>query len=202
MFHPATLLTAWGGLALAFQQASFTGLAAASLLFLPPLAMGRAPRRAIRLLGRARWLFLSLALLFIFATPGEPVPNVPGATVEGFQLAGEHCLRLMLLLASLAALHEALGTIGMMAGLHTLLVPLATWRNLRERIVARLMLVLDHVEGDGGMSIGKGWRVWLAEEESAAVPDRLTLPVPASGWADWMALALLMSGALAWWLLS
>lgn len=157
-FHPAILLIAWGGLALVLQALPLAGLAAASA-FLLPLAAWRARRRAFRLLARARWLFISLALLFAFGTPGQPLGGIPGATVDGLQMAGEHCLRLLLLLASLASVHEILGTSGLMKGFYALLWPVLG-QKLRDRTVVRLMLVLDYAETP------KDWRAWLSEVDT------------------------------------
>lgn len=154
MASPAAILVAWVGLALVLQALPLAGLAAASV-FLLPLAAWRARQRALRLLSRARWLFISLALLFVFGTPGQPLEALPGATFDGVRLAGEHCLRLLLLLASLAALHETLGTRGLMAGLHVLLWPLG--RALRDRTVVRLALALEYVEAGGS------WKDWMKE---------------------------------------
>lgn len=158
MTHPATLLIAWVGLAVALQALSLAGLVAVSV-FLLPLAAWRARRRAFRLLARARWLFISLALLFAFGTPGQPLEDITGATVEGARMAGEHCLRLLLLLASLAFLHEILGTSGLMKGFYVLLWPVLG-EKLRDRTVVRLMLVLDYAETP------KDWRAWLSEGEA------------------------------------
>lgn len=194
-FHPATLLTAWGLFALAVQQAPLGTLAIIAALTLPA-AWLRAPARSWSLLRRARWLILSIALLFAFATPGRPL--AAGVTLEGLDMAAEHGLRLLLLLASLAVVHEILGNNGLLAGLHLLLAPLAYWRNLRERIVARLMLVLEYVENGPGAG---GWRAWVSDPPSEAT-ESLALPSYGVSAADWAALALFVGLAMAWGLLS
>jgi hypothetical protein len=156
--HPATVLLVWVAFVVILQPLSAPGLAWAALAALP-LPVLLAGNRTYVLIRRARWLLLSIAVLFALATPGERVPGGIGdlgVTYDGLRLAAEHILRLVLLLASLALLHEHLGTTGMMAGLHWLLTPLAGWRTLRERIVVRLMLVLDYVE----TSPGGNWRDW------------------------------------------
>lgn len=186
-FHPATLLFAWGVFVGLLQPLAASALAwFAAVLF--PLALILARRRTLVLLQRTRWLFLSIVLLFVLATPGQRLPGGVGelgVTSDGVLLAAEHGLRLLLLLASLAVVHERLGTPGMMVGLHWLLAPIARWRNLRERIVVRLMLVLDHVENAPAAS----WREWLDRDMEG--PDRLTLAVGSPRMADWLALVLL-----------
>lgn len=192
--HPATQLFAWGALAFLLQSLPISALVGVAAVVLP-LAALLARRRSILLLKRARWLFLSIIVLFVLATPGQRLPGPfgdLGVTVDGLLLAVEHVLRLMLLLASLAAIHERLGTSGMMAGLHWLLLPLAHWRTLRERIVVRLMLVLDHVEN----SPGAGWRQWLSRDLPG--PASLDLAIGSLGCADWLVFALLFIGLLGW----
>lgn len=192
--HPATLFLAWSALILALQSRSLPVLSVAAAVALM-LAIAQARRRVRILLRRARWLMLSIFLLFAFATPGErffPPFGAMGATWDGLIQAGEHLSYLVLMLSTLALLHERLGTAGMVTGLHALLRPLSLWRDLRERIVVRLMLVLDHVESGAG--IARGWRSWLDEETVAAGPDRLVLATAQWGWAD--ALCLLAAAAL------
>ncbi len=190
-FHPATLLIVWGAFALFVQQGSLTLLALLAAVLLPA-ALWRAPSRCRGLLRRARWLFVSIIVLFSFATPGRPL--VAGLTAEGLSLAAEHSGRLALLLASLAVIHEILGNAGLLSGLHFVLSPLAYWHNLRERIVARLMLVLDYVENGPGAG---GWRAWLSDPAAGGV-ERLELPVFAMGFADWLVLGLLAVAGVVW----
>lgn len=186
-FHPATLLFAWG-IFVALLQPLGAPMLGWIALIVAPLAWVTARRRTAMLIRRTRWLFLSIALLFALATPGQRLPGSAGdigITHDGLLLAAEHILRLALLLASLAAVHERLGTPGMMAGLHWLLAPIARWRTLRERIVVRLMLVLDYVENAPAAT----WRDWLDRDPGG--PDRLSLAVGSLRAADWTVLALL-----------
>lgn len=198
IFHPATQLFGWGVFVALVQPLADVALAWIAAITLP-LAGFVAPRRIWGLLRRTRWLLLSVALLFPLATPGQRLPGAMGEvgiTWDGLSLALEHILRLLLLLASLAIVHERLGTTGMMAGLHWLLAPLAHWRTLRERIVVRLMLVLDHVENAPATS----WREWLDRDSPG--PDRMTLYVGTLSLVDWVVFTLLvvffvLSGATA-----
>lgn len=187
ILHPATLLLAWGvfvGLLQPLPAAALAWIAAVLL----SLAWAFARHRSLALLRRTRWLFLSIILLFALATPGQRLPGVAGdlgVTHDGVLLAVEHVLRLLLLLSSLAVLHERLGTPGMMAGLYWLLAPLAQWRTLRERIVVRLMLVLDQVES----APAANWRDWLNRDIGG--PDRLPLAIGSLHLVDWLALGSL-----------
>jgi len=191
--HPAPVLLAWGVLVIALQSLSVMGLGLATIALLPlPLVFAR--RRTTVLLRRARWLLLSIVVMFVLATPGQRVPGIVGdigVTFDGLTLAAEHLLRLTLLLATLALLHERLGTGGMMAGFHWLLAPLSMWHALRERIVVRLMLVIDYVES---APVGN-WRQWLSGE--ASVPEHLNLAVAPLRRLDWAVVVLLGALALA-----
>lgn len=187
VFHPATLLTAWSGFALSL---SFLPLAALAALAIPlaAAAIVLARRRTFGLLKRARWLFLSIALLFAFATPGLLLPGLwgrIGLTHDGLALAAEHVARLLLLLTSLSLLHEMLGTAGLLSGLYWLLAPLR--RAWCERIVVRLMLVVEFVEGGAG----GGWREWMGGEDAG--PASLALSVRKSRWHDALALILVVA---------
>jgi len=188
IFHPATLLLGWGVFVALVQPLFIAPLAWLAAVILP-IAGILASRRTLLLFRRTRWLLLSIALLFPLATPGQRLPGVfgnIGFTFDGLLLALEHILRLLLLLASLAIVHERLGTAGMMTGLHWLLAPLAHWRTLRERIVVRLMLVLEHVENAPATS----WREWL--DHDLVGPNRMTLDVGTFSRIDWVVSALLV----------
>ena len=181
--HPAALLALWVGFAILLQPLFVVGLAVATSVMLP-LALFGAGETTRKLLFRTRWLLLTIVVLFAFATPGERLPGSlgeTGITWDGIHQGAEHVMRLVLLLAALALLHKRLGTDGIIAGLHWLLAPLARWRDLRQRIVVRLMLILDHVENTAPGS----WRGWLMESDTAGV-DRLTLSVRPTKLRDWL----------------
>lgn len=196
MFHPATLLVAWAGFAFLLPLASLS----VSLLLLAvalAFALALAGRRTVALLRRARWLLLSLGLLFAFATPGLSLPGWPGRlgmTQDGLLLAAEHLSRLLILLATLALLHERLQTGGLLTGLYALM-GLMRRPTLRERIAVRLMLVIEFIEGAERRA---GWRHWLTDDDRG--PRQLSLAVRPTAWPDWLAWLLLAVtiGALAW----
>ncbi|MDD5248592.1 MAG: CbiQ family ECF transporter T component [Rhodocyclaceae bacterium] len=197
MFHPATLLLAWAGCALILPLLPLGVLA---LMLVPALlsALLVARRRTVALLRRARWLLLSIALLFAFSTPGLAVPGPLGGlglTQDGLALAAEQLSRLLLLLVTLAVLHEHLGTAGFVSGLYWLLGPLHGRRGLRERIVVRLMLVVEFVESGSGA----GWRHWLSEDGDSG-PQSLSLAIRRPRWRDRLALLAVACAvvALAW----
>ncbi|HEX8961358.1 MAG TPA: hypothetical protein VF801_00035 [Rhodocyclaceae bacterium] len=197
MFHPATLLLAWAAFAfaLAYLPLGVLGWLLAPVML---LALAFARQRTRMLLRRTRWLLLSIAVLFAFATPGLLVPGPLGRlglTQDGLALAGEHVARLLLLLTSLALLHERLGTQGFVGGLYWLLAPLSRWTGLRERIVVRLMLVVEFVEHDRSGN----WKHWIDEADDSG-PASLPLDVRRARWRDRIAVAAVLCAlaVLAW----
>jgi energy-coupling factor transport system permease protein len=187
MWHPVSLLLSWLAFALVLQWLPahvLFGVAASCLV----LALTLALARSRNLLKRSRWLLVSLAMLFLFLTPGKYLPGIGGdlgLTYEGLWLAGEQLSRLLALLASLALLHEKVGTPGLLTGLYCLLGPFP-WR---DATVVRLMLVLEFVEQKQQV----GWREWLmAETSRTAAPESYHLPMPPLHWQD----KLLIGGLL------
>ncbi len=190
-FHPAVWLAGWGAAALLLQSLELHWLA---VLSAPTFALvGRyAAPEALRLIRRARWLLLTVAVLFVIATPGERLPGLAGASglsFDGFALAAEHVLRLLLLLTTLAWLLRALGHDGLIAGLHCLLQPLG---RMRDRIVVRLLLALTYVETE---QPGRNWRVWLDTNDDEG-SEQVRLVVAALRAKDRLALAACGAAAL------
>lgn len=196
MLHPASFLVLWGGFAIALQAVALPYLpviAAVTLL----LGTLKAKDRLWRLLRRSRWLLLSLAVLFLFFTPGEyltgPLGSI-GVSYEGMAQAGLHISLLLALLACLAVMHEGIGTTGILAGLYGVL----RFFGISHAAVVRLSLVLDFVEKPPA----GGWRGWLAaarDEEGDAVVSLRLAPLR---WRDRLVMALVGCGALLWLVLS
>lgn len=149
---------------------------------------------ALRLMRRARWLLLAIAVLFLAATPGERVAGPlggAGVTWDGVRLAAEHLLRLVLLLGTLAWLLRALGRAGLLGGLHCLLAPLGSHR---DRLVLRLLLTLEYAEAG---EASREWRQWLDPVPADTGPEqRLPLEVQSLRHGDVLLLAALLAAAL------
>jgi energy-coupling factor transport system permease protein len=194
MFHPATLFLVWGVAVLVMQSWDGAGLLM-TLVFVTIAAAWIAPERSRQLLGRTRWLLLSVCLIFVFGTPGEYLPGtagMAGVTWEGIKLGLAHLARLLVLLLSLALLHQHLGTAGMLSGWYWLLRPFSR----RNVTVVRLMLVLELVEQSAGPT---DWRHWL---DSQNAPESMTqyLPMKSMCRADYLLLVLAFSVLLYGWL--
>lgn len=193
-FHPATWLLVWAGAILFLQSLAWCSLSLVTLAaILAAIVLARS--RMTRLIFRARWLLLTIAVLFAAATPGQRLPGVLGdlgVTLEGVSQAAEHVLRLLSVLATLAVVHQRLGNEGMIAGFHLLLAPLASFAELRRRIVVRLLLVLEYVETAPRVS----WRYWLAEGDDE--PSMVTMQHYAVGILDAVIVAFLIAALVGW----
>ncbi|MBK7356730.1 CbiQ family ECF transporter T component [Propionivibrio sp.] len=143
--HPTTCLLVWLLLLLVVQLLSGTTLAAA-LLLLP--ALGTAVlQRGSGLVRRARWLLLSLLVVFSWGIPGDPLWNgALSPTYEGLFEGLTHLGRLVLVLMAVAAFLEAMSLQDLLAATHALLGPLRRLGFDPDRSVVRLMLVLRYVE--------------------------------------------------------
>lgn len=112
----------------------------------------------LRLLCRSRWLLLTSILLFLWMTPGMPVPWLPGATQDGLQQALEQTARLVASIAMVAILLAALDTQQLVSACYGLLAPLRLLGIDVERWVIRLALTLKGLEvtqGDDGDAEGR-----------------------------------------------
>lgn len=149
-FHSASLLLVWGCMLLLLQILPFHLLLPVTFMVMVT-ALILSKSLCISMLRRARWLFLTLMVLFSTMTPGVFVPapwNFGFITQEGLLAAAEHSLRLAAMLSLLAVLLDTLDQSTIVAGLYVLLRPLTIIGIDRERISVRLLLVLDHVAVD------------------------------------------------------
>jgi energy-coupling factor transporter transmembrane protein EcfT len=156
--HPATRLCLWLLLLIALQSLDGGGLALAFLAL--PLLGGAVLRRGGRLAWRARWLLLSLFVIFAWGLPGEPLWDGVGApSREGLAEALAHLGRLLLVLLAVAALLESMPLPELLAAARRLLAPLRRFGLDGERGVVRLLLVLRYVES---LPRPRDWRQLLA----------------------------------------
>lgn len=155
--HPTTHLVIWLMLVLAVQCLSGTALMAAFLLL--PLFGVRVVKRGGRLIWRARWLLVSLLVIFSWGVAGEPLWNgVLAPTQEGLLEALTHLGRLLLVLMAVAAFLEAMPLTDLLAATHALLQPVRRFGFDTDRGVVRLMLVLRYVES---LPRPRDWRALL-----------------------------------------
>lgn len=194
-FHPATLLLLWGAAVLLASTRS-----PEVLLWLVPavllLAFGFSPSRCRRLIWRSRWLLLAVVACLAWLTPGQPV-SWTGMSREGLDAAAEQLGRLLLVMASVAILLEALEPPRLIAGIRVLAVPLGVFGLDRDRVAVRLDLTLRYLE-QGGRS--RPIRSLADIDALLAVPPEGELPTATASHRQRLALpdvCLLAAAALA-----
>ncbi|MBL8473436.1 MAG: hypothetical protein KF778_00820 [Rhodocyclaceae bacterium] len=163
--HPASTILAWLALATSLSRLSGLSLALA-LLVLLCAAFVLARHRLVRLIRRARFLLLSLVAVFAWASPGQYMFPAAGAfspTLEGAHLALAHVAIIVAMLSMVALLLELLPPVELASGCATLIGRALPVRGADERLLARLCLVMEYVEGPA-----VHWRDWL---NGAAMPQ-------------------------------
>ncbi len=154
--------------------------------------------RLFRLLRRTRWIFVSLLLIYAYATPGMPCwPQLgvfsPGC--EGLFDGLAQLIRLVTMLAALAILLTMLSSTQLIGGLYTLAYPLRFLGISRERIAVRLALTLGYAES----AMHNTAQDWRASITSLIAPvqtdqDSVALQLQPFTPSDW--LVLILAGAV------
>lgn len=173
--HPSAILIAWLLAVVATPWLDYSGIAllGALLLGLPGSLVGWFAQ-----LRRARWLLLTLWLVFAMGVPGEPFADLAWApTYEGIAEANRHVLRLTLMLGFLAALFASLGREGLVSGLWGLMPS----SQASERLVVRLALVLENAYRP---DMHGAWKKMLHGAVSPFGGERLELKTMAWRWRD------------------
>ena len=152
-----------------------------------------------QLIKRMRWLFLSLLLVYAYATPGEYLAFLPSnvaPSFEGLHLGLMQIAKLLIAVASLSALFASTNKSQLMAGLWTLLSPLRLVGLNVERFTVRMLLTLHYVEQ---MAVQPKLKLDFSQlDKLALAPDEpgATLPLilaqPAFTWFDKAMLSLMV----------
>ena len=127
-------------------------LAATAILMLLYLKLDRRIwHTAWRLLRRMRWLFLSIAVIYPWLTPGDPlIPSVPSLaewlpTIEGLQQGGLRVMSLALMVTAASLLLSVTPRDEVLGALHWMMTPLALLKFPHERFAVRAALSLEAV---------------------------------------------------------
>jgi energy-coupling factor transport system permease protein len=187
--HPASLILLGLAVLLAASSREGTALFVGGLC-LTLVALVLARTHLVLLSRRSRWLMLTMLLMFGWLTPGTPVPLVPGASEEGLLLAAASLARLFIALSTVALILKALSVPELVAGMRSLLAPLALLNISRDRIAVRLALTLNEVEASRHGE----------NDASASQPSRLSLPASAPGVTDVILGALACAMVVGAWL--
>jgi hypothetical protein len=143
--HPTTRLLLW--LLLPLSAQSLDGALLALAFPALPLLGATVLKRGGRLAWRARWLLLSLFVIFAWGIAGEPLwDGIGSPSLEGLGEALTHLGRLLLVLLAVALLLESMPMPVLLAASRHLLAPLRYFGVDGDRAVVRLMLVLRYVE--------------------------------------------------------
>ena len=152
-----------------------------------------------QLIKRMRWLFVSLLLVYGYATPGEYLAFLPlnvAPSYEGLHLGLMQIAKLLIAVASLSALFASASKSQLMAGLWTLLSPLRLVGLNVERFTVRMLLTLHYVEQIAvqpklKLDFSQLDKLALASDEPGArLP--LILAQPAFSWFDKAMLSLML----------
>ncbi|MDP2784819.1 MAG: CbiQ family ECF transporter T component [Sulfurimicrobium sp.] len=202
--HPATKILLWLGFALAVQTLDFAVLMLVSVLAILWLALLGGLSEALFMLRRARWLLLSLLLVYAFATPGDLLSPLLGAfspSLPGLRGGALQAWRLALLLVALALLLRSCPRESLLSGLYVLMRPFRAMGLNPERVAVRLWLTLHYARQQSRQKM----QAWRDELRSALDPApnaalHVTLELPVFTWRDVMALVLatFMLGAALW----
>lgn len=118
-------------------------------LLLFPAMVWRGSGVFITLVRRARWLLISIILIYAYATPGEYLPGLPDViapTYEGLNSGLLQAGRLASMLAALSILLATTNRDEFINGLYQLLFPLRRLGIAPEHFSVRLWLTLHYVE--------------------------------------------------------
>jgi energy-coupling factor transport system permease protein len=187
--HPASIILL--GLAVLLATSLRDGMEVFSgCLALTLAALFAATSHLRLLLRRSGWLLLTMLVMFGWLTPGTPLSNIPGASQEGLLLAAINIARLLIALSTVALILKTLPPAELVAGMRSLLGPLALLKMSRDRIAVRLALTLNEVEASrNGES-----------RESGRMASMLVLPASVVGVMDFVLGALAGALVLVAWL--
>ena len=187
--HPASLIQLGLAALVAASSSDGTPLFLSGLV-LSLLALAVSGSHLRLLLRRSRWLLLAMLVMFGWLTPGTPLANIPGASLEGLLLAADNVVRLLIALATVALILKALPVPELVAGMRSLMAPLTLFGIPRDRIAVRLALTLNAVETSRKSE----------SQEFGCMASSLTLPAPTPGMADLLVGGLAGTLVLAGWL--
>lgn len=204
--HPLVRILSLIAFAIALQLARWPVLAAmGGVLAILLACRGRGAAISFALLKRARWLMLSILLIYAYATPGEFVLGLPdwiAPTYEGLQTGAMQMARLAVMLAALSLLLATSRREDIMVGVYLLLQPLRILGFDPVRFSARLWLTLHYVEtmpqGVFHRLRQHGWRLEDILQEETERPDTVEMRFVRFHATDYAVLALLP--VLLWWL--
>lgn len=192
--HPATQIVGWCVLAVMTQALQSLPVLSGLATMLVLLAFRLHERRLFELVYRARWILLSLMVIYAYATPGDELWHGSFApSRQGIEEGGLQLLRLLSVLAGLAILLTLLTRDKMIGGIYVLLHPLRYLGVAPQRVAVRLALTLHYAE-TAMRETAADWRGTIAAALAAGKAEdvQITLHMPSPNWGD----ALLLFAAI------
>ena len=196
--HPFVKIACFFFLLLLLQYLSASSIAVLCGLICLLAAVLNLPHFS-QLIKRMRWLFVSLLLVYAYATPGEYLAFLPlnvAPSYEGLRMGLMQIAKLLIAVASLSALFASASKSQLMAGLWTLLSPLRLVGLNVERFTVRMLLTLHYVEQ---IAVQPKLKLDFSQlDKLALAPDEpgATLPLilaqPAFSWFDKAMLSLML----------
>lgn len=183
--HPATQIVVWCVLAVMMQALQSLPILAGVTALLALLAFWLHERRLFELVYRARWILLSLLVIYAYATPGDALwQGISAPSRQGIEEAGLQLMRLLSVLSGLAILLTLLTREKMIGGIYVLLHPLRYLGVAPLRVAVRLALTLHYAE-TAMRETATDWRgtiaAALAEAKAEDVQIALHMPSPNLG---------------------
>jgi hypothetical protein len=167
--HPAVSISSWLFLAVAIELASLRQLLWLAIPVVFLLARREAVLRFVRLVWKARWLWLALVFVHAWTVPGTLLwPSDYSPSLEGLQAGMLRVGRLLLMLAALARLLAEFSPQQLAGGVYLLAKPLAGLGLDRRALAVRLALTLERMEQPAQASN------WLHDLKSS--PDSISGP--------------------------
>ena len=160
ILHPSLKIILLVCFSILLQRMAIFPLMGALLLFVVVfLTRGRHVFR--KLLGRSKWLSMTIFVVCAYATPGEYLtfePDFMAPTYEGLNLALQQLLRLYLMLGALSLLLGTTSREQSIYGIYVLFKPMRWFQISPERFAARLWLTLHYVETSPPQTFYEAWR--------------------------------------------
>jgi energy-coupling factor transporter transmembrane protein EcfT len=148
MIHPGTRILAFAVFVAAVVTAGPAGLALSAGLALCLTVALHAPAQRLRgLVRRSRWLFLSIAVVYLWFTPGDPLvvalgPAAP--TVQGLTAGVQRVGALAVIIVMVNVLIASTTIEGLVTGIAALTRPFRVFGLSPERFALRVALTLHY----------------------------------------------------------
>ena len=202
--HPATKIFALVLMAACIQALKLNQLLLLGLILLNGLIYFGVGTFA-SMIWRMRWLFLSMTLIYAFATPGEYIPHWPmdvAPTYEGLKGATYQIARMTLVLAGIALLIATSSREALMAGIYFFIQPLRFVGLSPARFTARLYLTLQYIDDHQKaqakqVTATSKWAQILTIDVGSAKPsainEKIRLDLPRMRFLDYVLMAILFA---------